>query len=157
MRTLIIVLAILGVLFIALLTFAGNRAGPQDASGFQMGGIGRFIAGLPLPKRPQIRIAYKPFAVTMISGAKRFHIGGSDLATRVVTLALTGGSAARASYNCDAGASCSSSFCLVRSGAAVPGGCRSDTSDTGSLIVDKSGGDILVEALDTQGAIIESR
>jgi hypothetical protein len=157
MRNLVILLAVVAVVFLAVVVLGGNMSGPRTADEFEPGSFGDFVASLPLPGRPKLRIADQPFVVAPLAGGRRFHVPASDAPTRVVTLALLDGSAARARYECAGEGDCSASLCLVRQGSGIPGGCRADSKPTGSLVIVKAGGAVIVEAIDLGGVRVESR
>jgi hypothetical protein len=156
MRKVIVILAIVGILFLGVLGLGRNAEEPSNADEFDGGELAAFIDSLPLPGRPRIRIAREPFVVRPLSGGLRFHIGTSDAATRVVTLGLLSGSAAVAKYEC-AGDNCSAELCLVRQGVSAPGGCRPGSKATGSLVIAREGGTVIVDAIDPGGVRVESR
>jgi hypothetical protein len=157
MRNLVIILTIIGLLLLGIVAFGSNMSGPDKPEDFHPGGFDDFFASLPLPfGPPKVRLADAPFAVLQAAGGRLFHIPASDAPTRLVTLSLLAGSGVRATYDCGEGCP-TKRLCVVPEGAGDPGGCDGVAKPKGTLVIEKGGGTLRVEALDLAGARVESR
>jgi len=155
MRVFLIVMAVLGVVFYAVLIWGGSDDPPprnfndmlarmkQSSWGSVFNAIGDRFA-------PKLELAQKRFDV-VAPRTLTVDVPRSSQSTRIAKFALAAGEAIEISYQCppSAGSDCTKTLCVTRAGQSGFGGCtdQNTSKGEGSLIIHAEGGQLTFSAL----------
>ena len=158
MRVFLIVIAVLGIAFYAVLIWGGSGETPQmswaEAREQTNGSLwGRAISVVGDRFAPKLELSQKRFDV-VAPARLTVDVPRSSQSTRIAKFALIGGEAIEINYQCppSAGPDCPKTLCVTRSGQSGFGDCtdKNTSKAEGSLIIHAEGGWLTFQAL--QGA-----
>lgn len=163
MRRVILVVACVGILFLALLAFTGSEDGKPDARSYDPPAWTRLIGALGAPFAPRVDLGARTFTLAPNQVA-RFSIGpDDDVSSRIGRFALAEGSPAGAAARIvldrppPSGSGSSQEICLTATGQGPAIGCGEATRSEGSIVVGKDGGTLTMQALNNLPVTVVQR
>ena len=158
MRVVLILVVLVTAVCLAVIGFVGDRERPptkdkQTAykAEFPYDLLGKMASYWPFAT---FKLSSRPIAAVP-AVPTHYQIPASQ-DTRVIRLAIVSGQAARISYTCDA-SDCPRITCVVAKGSSSPPDCGGEPVDSRSFALERSGGNIKIEALLNQPVQLESR
>lgn len=162
MRRVILVVACIGVLFLALLAFTGNDDGKSTTGTVNPPAWARLLGSLTAPFAPRVDLGTRSISLAP-NQVVRFSIGPDDVSSRIGRFALAEGSPAGAAARIvldrppPSGSGSSQEICLAAAGQGTVIGCGEATRSEGSIVVGKDGGTLTMQALNNLPVTVVQR